>query len=213
MNIASADRARRVKELTLELEQLTALRDATVGIPDAKLPPEMSSKAIRRRITLAKVGLRDVADEQARADENAKHARRNRLSQHLEPFRIPPPALLRGRKTSLARRLAEWTPEKDKKWHDRRHGIAARRRARIKGATIGPVRRSDIIARDESTCYLCGKVIPDKDIHIDHIIPLARGGSHTVDNLAVTCSQCNIRKGASLTDKRPKSLLPSPPDQ
>jgi 5-methylcytosine-specific restriction endonuclease McrA len=32
--------------------------------------------------------------------------------------------------------------------------------------------------------------------HLDHIHPLARGGSHTMDNLQITHPICNIRKGA-----------------
>jgi 5-methylcytosine-specific restriction endonuclease McrA len=44
-------------------------------------------------------------------------------------------------------------------------------------------------------CYLCG----EKDSeHIDHIIPLSRGGSHSIGNLLGACSACNLSKGAKL---------------
>ena len=48
----------------------------------------------------------------------------------------------------------------DAKWQRKRQrhsDAASRRRARKMQATIGNVRRGEIIARDNSTCYLCGK--------------------------------------------------------
>ena len=32
--------------------------------------------------------------------------------------------------------------------------------------------------------------------HADHIIPKARGGLDTLDNLILACASCNLRKGA-----------------
>lgn len=44
-------------------------------------------------------------------------------------------------------------------------------------------------------CYLCGKKIKEgQPYHIDHKIPLARGGKHASWNLAITCPECNMRK-------------------
>lgn len=32
--------------------------------------------------------------------------------------------------------------------------------------------------------------------HIDHILPRSRGGQNSKDNLRITCSRCNLSKGA-----------------
>jgi 5-methylcytosine-specific restriction endonuclease McrA len=32
--------------------------------------------------------------------------------------------------------------------------------------------------------------------HVDHVIPVADGGSHRLDNLRPTCAKCNLAKGA-----------------
>lgn len=32
--------------------------------------------------------------------------------------------------------------------------------------------------------------------HIDHVIPLARGGADSEENLQLLCRPCNLRKGA-----------------
>lgn len=75
--------------------------------------------------------------------------------------------------------------------------VSARRRARLKDVTIEPVSRPKIIERDQRTCYLCGRIeLADNEIHLDHVIPLSRGGAHSETNIKVTCAPCNISKGA-----------------
>lgn len=63
---------------------------------------------------------------------------------------------------------------------------------------LANVSRSEIVLRDNSTCYLCRQRLTDKQITLDHVIPLKRKGSHTPDNLRVACRRCNSRKGAKL---------------
>jgi 5-methylcytosine-specific restriction endonuclease McrA len=50
-------------------------------------------------------------------------------------------------------------------------------------------------------CFHCGKSTRKKDRHLDHIMPLAKGGKHAVGNLAVSCGKCNMSKGAKLPVK------------
>lgn len=44
-------------------------------------------------------------------------------------------------------------------------------------------------------CYYCGKRFPVENLHFDHIVPLSRGGPHSVENLCASCSGCNWSKG------------------
>lgn len=48
-------------------------------------------------------------------------------------------------------------------------------------------------------CYYCGKNMVFQDITMDHLVPLARGGRSTKDNLVPCCKACNNLK---------KSMLP-----
>lgn len=65
-----------------------------------------------------------------------------------------------------------------------------------------PELRMQIMERDNYTCQICGKYMPDgNDIHIDHIIPIARGGKTVPDNLQVLCSHCNLSKGTKMPDE------------
>ena len=57
--------------------------------------------------------------------------------------------------------------------------------------------RKEIAQRDNYTCQICGKYMPDGGgLHIDHIVPVSKGGKTVPRNLQVLCSKCNGRKGA-----------------
>ena len=62
----------------------------------------------------------------------------------------------------------------------------------------GIARRALIVNRDESTCYLCSKVLAKDEVEIDHLIPVAQGGTSEPVNLAVACRWCNRSKGARM---------------
>jgi len=77
-----------------------------------------------------------------------------------------------------------------------------RRAARIAATSDGQVVRDEVFQRDAWTCHICGmKVkrkasVPDPFAPtIDHVIPLARGGGHTIDNVRTAHYGCNTRKG------------------
>lgn len=46
------------------------------------------------------------------------------------------------------------------------------------------------------TCYWCNAKLMKGDIHLDHYTPLSKGGLHTISNLVLSCSKCNLKKSA-----------------
>ena len=51
----------------------------------------------------------------------------------------------------------------------------------------------------ENFCYWCSKPFTiTRKQEIDHIIPLARGGLHSPENLVASCKACNLSKGSKL---------------
>jgi 5-methylcytosine-specific restriction endonuclease McrA len=76
-----------------------------------------------------------------------------------------------------------------------------RHRARKRQATIGDVSYVRILVRDGYHCYICNKPVSPGDIHFDHVIPLARNGPHSEDNIKVTHAVCNLRKGSHLPEE------------
>lgn len=45
-------------------------------------------------------------------------------------------------------------------------------------------------------CYLCGADVPADAFHVEHVVPLARGGDDVWSNLNIAHPTCNLRKGA-----------------
>ena len=45
-------------------------------------------------------------------------------------------------------------------------------------------------------CAYCDKKFPFKQLTMDHITPLSKGGSHTLSNILPACLECNMRKNA-----------------
>lgn len=61
--------------------------------------------------------------------------------------------------------------------------------------------RERIMRRDNYTCKICGKYMPDEvGLHIDHIIPVSKGGKSIEQNLQVLCSKCNGHKSNKSTN-------------
>lgn len=57
--------------------------------------------------------------------------------------------------------------------------------------------RDYVIDRDARMCGICGRyVAPDEALDIDHIHPVALGGTDAPDNLQVSHASCNRSKGA-----------------
>lgn len=58
--------------------------------------------------------------------------------------------------------------------------------------------RFEVFKRDDFTCQYCGAKAPDAVLHVDHIHPVAEGGTNDITNLITACSDCNLGKGARL---------------
>ncbi|MFM8292967.1 MAG: HNH endonuclease, partial [Microcystaceae cyanobacterium] len=56
--------------------------------------------------------------------------------------------------------------------------------------------RDYVLQRDRHRCQSCGKSGETITLQIDHIIPLAAGGSNDLSNLQTLCANCNRLKSA-----------------
>lgn len=60
--------------------------------------------------------------------------------------------------------------------------------------------RGQLIQEKGAVCAICGTPFSNmKEITIDHIVPLSKGGATTKDNCQLACLKCNQEKGDALS--------------
>lgn len=50
------------------------------------------------------------------------------------------------------------------------------------------------LQQNAKVCYWCGISLKKAKVHVDHYEPLSKGGLHTLSNLVISCSSCNLSK-------------------
>ena len=58
------------------------------------------------------------------------------------------------------------------------------------------VNRMRLVVRDGRECAYCG--VEEVPLEVEHIIPKSRGGTGRLQNLALSCKECNLAKGNKL---------------
>jgi 5-methylcytosine-specific restriction endonuclease McrA len=76
-------------------------------------------------------------------------------------------------------------PEKAREWRAKRRGLG-----RLPRGTV-----TRLMSLQRGRCACCSRSIR-QGFHLDHIMPLHRGGEHAPHNLQLLCGPCNLRKSA-----------------
>lgn len=97
----------------------------------------------------------------------------------------------REQKLENARRWSELNPEKRKaisqSYKHRRRSIE---RQGMSGRQLADWKREQT-----KVCHWCGAKCA-RAYHVDHYVPLSKGGKHEAENLVIACRDCNYRKHA-----------------
>lgn len=87
--------------------------------------------------------------------------------------------------------------------------VQARRAAKA-GVEAHHFEAAEIFERDSLTCWLCGGIATQDApknhpmrATLDHVIPLARGGVHSRENVRCAHLRCNLKKGVRLVGEPP----------
>jgi 5-methylcytosine-specific restriction endonuclease McrA len=107
-----------------------------------------------------------------------------------------------NRPAVLAKRKLTQTEDNAVQWH--------RRRALLKAGSVGTdtkataARIREIKRAEILPCHWCGRETTRAARHVDHMMPLSRGGKHAAENLCCACPTCNCSK----KDTPPDSFKP-----
>lgn len=69
---------------------------------------------------------------------------------------------------------------------------ASRRRAKKAANGIFVIKQSEAQKMLAKPCFYCG----GRSEHLDHVIPITKGGRHAIGNLVQSCQACNLSKNA-----------------
>lgn len=77
---------------------------------------------------------------------------------------------------------------------------------------IDAAKRADVRQRARNRCEYCLLRQEHSELthHVEHIIAKQHGGTEDLDNLALACHRCNLRKGPNLTGIDPVTGLVVP---
>lgn len=157
-----------------------------------------------------------------RRKEHYAKMRRKWVAKNREKVLALKRASYQRNKEKHQQRCREWQtlhPEKVKgykrKWSvanlDKHAEYEHRRRGLKRARTIEDCSEKIRLLRRKRFCHWCCDKIPDGKVTIDHVVPLARGGLHSNDNLVAACLACNSGRRDKLVSEwnwdRPQRLM------
>ncbi len=76
--------------------------------------------------------------------------------------------------------------------------------------TTPTLSRRTVFMRDQHLCMYCGDQLSFKELTLDHIIPVSRGGKHNWTNVISACKRCNQIKSNKTPEEAGMQLLAVP---
>lgn len=112
------------------------------------------------------------------------------------------------RQRSRAQRRKYWERIREEK-----KTYAESRRAKQRGLPYETIDRDEIYKRSSGMCGICAAHVDCNSFHLDHVIPISRGGPHLAANVQIAHPDCNSRKGAKILRPEPEILVsPTEPE-
>lgn len=137
--------------------------------------------------------------ESANAKRGETFSERVRTGEIVLPKGENNPRWTGGSKETTRRRVesgksAKYTKKYRKENPDKAREFSRKRKSRILNKLpYGTIPRLRSLQKNK--CAICRTSLEDGD-HLDHIMPLAKGGKHVPSNLQLLCPSCNVRKSA-----------------
>ncbi len=110
----------------------------------------------------------------------------------------------KGNREQLLKKASEYKKTKDGKISSRASN-SKRRNASLDNddGTITKHSLDILLQIQNNQCFYCKKdlsLLTDREVHLDHYIPISKGGAHSITNVVWSCSSCNLQKNASIPD-------------
>lgn len=93
-----------------------------------------------------------------------------------------------------ARRRAQWRRMTDPVYVLYHRQKSKRRKAQMRDSVAIQITGKQISARFADFDHRCAYCGADGDLHIEHVVPISRGGTHALGNIVPACKDCNFSK-------------------
>jgi len=126
---------------------------------------------------------------------------REKLSKQRKEYRDRNKDIIKIKQKKIYERDKEKIALKKKEYSKRPEAIASKSNSEHKRRSL--TKQGDVttqqfldLKQNAKSCYWCNRSLKGRKVHIDHYVPLFRGGFHTISNLVVSCDKCNLTKNA-----------------
>lgn len=196
--IRAAERKKRIRSVGRRWECVQCGADISHMRADAKYCSDTCANRFDYELNMDRIKASTRAWYEANA-ERAKETNRKWVDAHRDDYNARQTAW-RGRHGDALREyretyIAAWDPDGVK-----RRGYVHVRRARKLGNadSVGVTKRDwrRMVLSYGGCCAHCGRTTPSP--HMDHVIPLSRGGRHAIGNVVPSCRDCNLSKSSHL---------------
>lgn len=121
-------------------------------------------------------------------------------SAHQEKTKASNAKYRQNNKEQITAARQKWIRDNPDKVKSLRHRSKAVRRSRLRVGHDNHRVISDWVKkwknRNKVECFWCRCKFRGDDMHIDHVVPISKGGLHCLQNLVTSCAKCNQRKSA-----------------
>jgi 5-methylcytosine-specific restriction endonuclease McrA len=140
------------------------------------------------------------------------HAGWQKHQKEQTPFCEPCLEARRAYKRARHKKNPEENREYNRKWRKANPDAKRESQRRRRAKKSVPYKESAVLLIYGTDCWICGGEIDlkaprncrgdnwEKGLHIDHVIPIAKGGEDTVFNVRPAHALCNVSKGAKLVE-------------
>lgn len=127
---------------------------------------------------------------------------RRKLAEKSAAYRARRPEIVRAQNAKRRAANPELERQRCREWFaanpEKRAAYEQNRRAkkRAQGGRISSDIKPKLYALQRGQCACCRAKFEASDLHLDHIMPLSKGGAHSDENMQLLCQPCNQSKYA-----------------
>ncbi len=103
--------------------------------------------------------------------------------------------------------LIKWKLENPENARIHDQNKRARKRYNVGSCRLSNGLASKLYKQQDGKCNYCKKLLIEKIYHMDHIMPLSLGGSHSDNNIQLLCQFCNLSKHNKHPDAYEKLIV------